>query len=263
MQSLFRKLLFAAVVSAALPAVGQEIVSESPAVPDAGSSVVEETPDLTDVLVRLDERIDCLVLELNRITWECYFEFAEQGRITPDIMDYPGLNYRTLCDTVPAIDSLGKCLKAASDAYTDVLRSDPEYKSIHKEYTALKGVKDSKRKDENKGRYNLMYERLRKNNAAYTPALERRREAERQRNMCILRYLVEYHRSAGRVMPTDPLFRPFSETMRALQSRCPDIARLNEELSVLRKLRNEVFERQQREAFGVPKTEPTTLPKRR
>lgn len=105
MQSLFRKLLFAAVVSAALPAVGQEIVSESPPVPDAGSSVVEETPDLTEVLVRLDERIECLALELNRITWECYFEYAEQGRITPDIMDYPGLNYRTLCDTVPSIRS--------------------------------------------------------------------------------------------------------------------------------------------------------------
>lgn len=112
MQFFFRKLLFAAVVSAALPAVGQEIVSESPLVPDAGSSVVEGTPDLTDVLVRLDQRIECLALELNRITWECYFEYAEQGRITPDIMDYPGLNHRALRDTVPAIDSLGKRLKA-------------------------------------------------------------------------------------------------------------------------------------------------------
>lgn len=112
MQSFFRKLLFAAVVSVALPAAGQAFVSESPAVPDAGSPVVEETPDPAEVLVRLDERIDCLALELNRITWECYFEYAEQVRITPDIMDYPGLNHRALRDTVPAIDSLGKRLKA-------------------------------------------------------------------------------------------------------------------------------------------------------
>lgn len=54
-------------------------------------------------------------------------------------------------------------------------------------------------------------------------------------------------------MPTGPLFKSYSDTMRALRDRCPDIGRQEQELGVLRRLRGEVYEQMQRERFGVPK----------
>lgn len=59
--------------------------------------------NFSEKLARIEARIGELTLELNRLVWETYFDYAEQARIVPDIMTYPGLDYSALCDTVSAI----------------------------------------------------------------------------------------------------------------------------------------------------------------
>lgn len=130
-----------------------------------------ETERAEEKLARLDESIAQRSLELNYCIWACYLDYVEQMRLTPAVMKYPGLDYRAVCDTVPEIRALGKRLRAASDAYTKILQSDPKYKAVHGEYIALKGVDDPKRRNVNKEQYNLMYERLRKKNKNYIPGL--------------------------------------------------------------------------------------------
>ena len=78
-------------------------------------------------IVKLDEVIRRLDLQLNQLTWKVYLDYAEQTRITPKVFSLPGLNYARLRDTVPAIDRLGKRLRAASEAYTAILRTDPQF----------------------------------------------------------------------------------------------------------------------------------------
>lgn len=239
--SILAALLVAATCAAAQPAGGVS-ASEEPSAREATDRRI----------ARLDEAIRQVELTRNRLMWNTYLDYAEQGRITPDVMDYPGLDYERLRDTVPAIDTLGCRYTAAAEAYTQVLRTDPEYEAIHQEYVALKGVSDRDRQAENKMRYNLLYDRLRRNNPDYVPAWERMNEAKRQRNMGILRYLVESHAAAGRVLPTDPLFRKISMVYTMLRNRCPEIARLDVELDALCRMRRELWEAALRERYGVP-----------
>lgn len=203
-------------------------------------------------IAQLDGVIQRLDLQINRLTWETYLDYAEQARITPKVFSLPGLNYARLRDTVPAIDTLGKRLRAASDAYTAVLRTDPQYEAIHQEYVAIRGVNDREREAANKMQYNQMYARLRANNPDYEPALERKREAERQRNMAILRYMVDYYGAKGWILPSEPLIFRYSSESKELNGRCPEIGRLSDELSVLRALRRELCNRQLREKFAIP-----------
>ena len=95
-----------------------------------------ETERAEEKLARLDESIAQRSLELNYCIWACYLDYVEQMRLTPAVMKYPGLDYRAVCDTVPEIRALGKRLRAASDAYTKILQSDPKYKAVHGEYIA-------------------------------------------------------------------------------------------------------------------------------
>lgn len=239
-----KRALLAVLLLTAVSAAAQSAGSESG--PEAMKGKV-----LKARIAQLDGEIHRLDLQINRLTWETYLDYAEQARITPKVFSLPGLNYARLRDTVPAIDTLGKRLRAASDAYTAVLRTDPQYEAIHQEYVAIRGVNDREREAANKMQYNQMYARLRANNPDYEPALERRKEAERQRNMAILRYMVDYYGAKGWILPTEPLVEGYSPLMRALNGRCPEIGRLQDELRMLRKLRNELNERLLREEFGL------------
>ena len=145
--SILAALLVAATCAAAQPAGGVSAPEEPSA---------REATDRR--IARLDEAIRQVELTRNRLMWNTYLDYAEQGRITPDVMDYPGLDYERLRDTVPAIDTLGCRYTAAAEAYTEVLRTDPEYEAIHQEYVALKGVSDRDRQAENRMRYNLLYD---------------------------------------------------------------------------------------------------------
>lgn len=240
-----KRALLAALLLTASSAAAQSADSESG--PEAMKGKV-----LKARIAQLDGEIHRLDLQINRLTWETYLDYAEQARITPKVFSLPGLNYARLRDTVPAIDTLGKRLRAASDAYTAVLRTDPQYEAIHQEYVAIRGAKDPERESANKMQYNQLYARLRANNPDYEPALERRKEAERQRNMAILRYMVDYYGAKGWILPTEPLISRYSSESKELNGRCPEIGRLSDELSMLRALRRELCKRQLREKFVIP-----------
>ena len=240
--------MLAALLLTAASAAAQSAGSESG--PEAMNGKV-----LKARIAQLDGEIHRLDLQINRLTWETYLDYAEQARITPKVFSLPGLNYARLRDTVPAIDTLGKRLRAASDAYTAVLRTDPQYEAIHQEYVAIRGAKDPERESANRMQYNQLYARLRANNPDYESALERRKEAERQRNMAILRYMVDYYGAKGWILPTEQLVGGYSPLMRALNGRCPEIGRLQDELRMLRKLRGELNERLLRAEFDLPDEE--------
>ena len=191
--------------------------------------------------------------ELNRLVWETYFDYAEQARIVPDIMTYPGLDYSALCDPVSAIAVLDAQYRKAADVYTKVLKSDPKYDAIHREYVALQNVDDKDRKNANREQYNLMYDRLRRKNSEYAPALKARQDALRARNIAVARFLLNHYQAEGRVMPVEPLFKRYSETMRTLQIRDARIEAYENELSTLQRLRREVLEQVLREQYDVPK----------
>lgn len=193
-------------------------------------------------IVKLDTMIRRLDLQINQLIWKTYLDYAEQTRTAPRVFSLPGLNYARLRDTVPAIDTLDKRWRAASDAYTAILRTDPQYESIHQEYVAIRGVKDPERESANKMQYNRMYARLRAGNSGYEPALDRKREAERQRNMAVLRYMIDYYGAQGWILQTDPLFSRYSSVRKELNGRCPEIVRLQDELSQLRSLRRQLYE---------------------
>lgn len=240
-----KRALFAALLLTASSAAAQSADSESG--PEAMKGKV-----LKARIAQLDGEIHRLDLQINRLTWETYLDYAEQARITPKVFSLPGLNYARLRDTVPVIDTLGNRLRAASDAYTAILRTDPQYEAIHQEYVAIRGVKDPERESANRMQYNQLYARLRANNPDYEPALERRKEAERQRNMAILRYMVDYYGAKGWILPTEPLISRYSSESKELNGRCPEIGRLSDELSMLRALRRELCKRQLREKFVIP-----------
>ncbi|MFQ7387764.1 MAG: hypothetical protein ACLRM8_10000 [Alistipes sp.] len=75
------------------------------------------------------------------------------------------MDYSALCDTVSAIAVLDAQYRKAADVYTKVLKSDPKYDAIHREYVALQNVDDKDRKNANREQYNLMYDRLRRKTA--------------------------------------------------------------------------------------------------
>lgn len=246
-----KRALVALLLLTAAGAVAQPAQSAQSAQPTESRPEAEKpaSTELKARIVKLDEVIRRLDLRLNRLTWEAYLDYAEQARITPKVFSLPGLNYARLRDTVPAIDTLGKRLRAASDAYTAILRTDPQYEAIHQEYVAIRGVEDSEREAANKMQYNQLYARLRANNPDYEPALERKREAERQRNMAILRYMVDYYGARGWILPSGQLLARYSSAMQELNGRCPEIGLLQDELSQLRRLRRELNERLLREQF--------------
>mgnify|MGYP000757423989 FL=1 len=209
--------------------------------------------NFSEKLARIEARIGELTLELNRLVWETYFDYAEQACIVPDIMTYPGLDYSALCDTVSAIAVLDAQYRKAADVYTKVLKSDPKYDAIHREYVALQNVDDKDRKNANREQYNLMYDRLRRKNSEYAPALKARQDALRARNIAVARFLLNHYQAEGRVMPVEPLFKRYSETMRTLQIRDARIEAYENELSTLQRLRREVLEQVLREQYDVPK----------
>lgn len=203
-------------------------------------------------LARLEARIGELTLDLNRLVWESYLDYAEQTRTLPYIMNYPGLDYRALCDSVPQIAACDREYREASEAYTKILKSDSKYDAIHREYVALKNVDDKQRKSANREQYNLMYDRLRRKNSGYAPALKARQDALCARNIAVARLLLDYYQRQGRVMPTEPLFRNHSQTMRTLRTREARIEACENELSALRRLRREVLEQVLRKRYDVP-----------
>ena len=85
--SILAALLVAATCAAAQPAGGAP-ASDEPSAREATDRRI----------ARLDEAIRQVELTRNRLMWNTYLDYVEQGRITPDVMDYPGLDYERLRD---------------------------------------------------------------------------------------------------------------------------------------------------------------------
>lgn len=244
MKRLAGYLLLGVLLSGLLPAVAKK--------PASAETSVEK-------LVRIDAGIARRSLELNCLIWDCYLRYAERGRITPPVANFPGMDFRAVCDTVPEIAGLQRQYLAADSLYKKILRTDPEYETLHAEYAYVRNLPagDPERRENQKG-YDMMYRRLSEMNPAYMPAWEGRKEAIRLRNMELTRFLLAYYTGTGREMPTETVLASYSKEMKALRREWPEIERREEELKVLRRLRGELYEQCLREEFGVSKDDAAT-----
>lgn len=212
--------------------------------------------DIGARLERVDREIERRRAELTYFVWNRYLEYAERAGLTIEVFDFPGVNGRALCDTVPEIAALHRDFLAADSAYTEVLRTDPAYEELHAEYVRVRDLErsDARRRPNHEG-YQELYARLRRDNPDYRPAYEAFTEAKRVRNQAIARRIGEYFQSVGRPIPYQKLLPGFGKPMQALREEWPEIGRMDQEIFVLRKLRGELYERQQREVLEVPREE--------
>lgn len=204
-------------------------------------------------LARLDREIADLSLRLNHLRWECYLDYASRVRQAIPIEKFKGADWQALLDTVPDLKALQQQYKEASARVTELLKTDPEYESIHREYISLKGVKDKAKNDANMQRYNLLYSRMRASNPDYPAANDAKRKAYRERNDALTRYLLAYYREQGREMPMEDVILSYSAEMRAVRSECPQITTMSVQLRILQKLRAELHEQILRREYGVRK----------
>lgn len=206
-------------------------------------------------LERIDARIADLSLRLNHRIWECYIDYARSvGKLIP-ITRFEGADYRSLLDTVPSLKAAQQYYREATDRWTEILKTDPQYESIHNEYVSLRGVSDKALNHANMQRYNLMYDRLRKNCPEYASVNAARLKAQRERNAALARYLLDYYRKKGREMIPDGIISTYSAEMKILRRECPEIPRMEEELALLRALRKELQERMLRREYGLKRTD--------
>ena len=104
--------------------------------------------DLTDKpLIERKSLLQAKVSEGNGLSISRYIE--EQG-ITPDAMKLQTEGNLSRLDSIPAIAALREAMRTAGDAYTEVLRTDPEYEAVHREYVAIKRLGDKERENLNK-----------------------------------------------------------------------------------------------------------------
>lgn len=238
MKNRFRCTLLAVVMLAcALPAAAKK---PETVLPDRGTK---------QRLERVEAEIDARRLALNRLLWSCYLTYAERARLTPPVMDFAGMNYAAIRDSVPQIARLHRAYLEADSVYAAVLRTDPEYASIHEEYVRVRDLdKNHALRRPNHERYQQMYARLRRDNPDYLPALQARNEAIRVRNMALVRVLMDYYRSQGRPMPTDMI----RSQKRHLREEWPEIGWQESELYIMEELRRQLFEQQQRDRLDIP-----------
>ncbi len=260
MNPTLQKLAFVLLLFLAAPAAAKR-----PAAPVQQPAAAEESLD--SKIARIQNRIGELTREQNYLTWDCYLRYVEEQGLTPDITKLCNEDNLSRLDTIPAIAALHQAMRTAGDAYTEVLRTDPEYEAVHREYVAIKRLNDKERDNLNKEQYNLMYDRLRKSNPDYTPALQRMRETKRQYYTAVLRVLVDYHKTHGYSLPTTMLFGKFSATMTMLRGCCPKIDMLDEELKATNTLLRQLLARRVSAEFDTPAAAevgevPATVPAR-
>ena len=237
-------------IAFALLLLAAPAAAKRPAAPVQQPAAAEESLD--SKIARIQSRIEELTREQNYLTWDCYLRYIEEQGITPDAMKLQTEGNLSRLDSIPAIAALREAMRTAGDAYTEVLRTDPEYEAVHREYVAIKRLGDKERENLNKEQYNRMYDRLRNDNPDYEPALQRMRETKRQYYTAVLRVLVDYHKAHGYSLPTTRLVGKFSTTMTVLRGCCPKIDMLDEELKATNALLRRLLARRVSEEFDGP-----------
>ncbi|MEG1700392.1 MAG: hypothetical protein RR270_03820 [Alistipes sp.] len=206
--------------------------------------------DRVQTLKRIEtERAD-LALRLDKIVWDSYFNYASLTETMIDISRFKQINIKSMCDSVPALKALWQADSVAYKQWQQVLSTDAEYNAIHDEYTSLANTRDQQKNNANLQRYNLLYDRLLRNNPDYKPTTTRKNETRRQRNEGITRYLVNYYHAHGQLMPREELLN--YSLMRTLREGYPAIVTMERELSLTDKLLRELQEQLLRERYGMP-----------
>lgn len=201
-------------------------------------------------LETLDAEQERLTTELSRKKWECYMILAEREGRVARLSDYPGVNLQAIRDSVPQIEALSKRYVACYKAWQDVLRTAPEYEKLHEEYQYVKRLpKEDPRAVENKVGYDRMYDSLRTHNPEYRPAIAARDKALFDRDMAVLRHVVEWYRQQGREMP---VLSVISMTqMNAIRSEWPEVERMEAESRALQSVRYALFKQIQEARYGL------------
>lgn len=206
--------------------------------------------DMERRLAMLDAEQEHLSMELNRKEWECYAILAEREGRVARLTDYPGVNLKAIRDSVPEIDALYERYDACYKAWQEILRTAPEYKKLHEEYRYAKNLpKDNPRAVENKAGYDRMYDSLRAYNPAYRPTVEARDKALFDRDMAVLRHVMEWYRQQGRMMPTQPVISMAQKN--AIRNEWPEVGRMETELRALRSVRDDLFRQIRSARYGV------------
>lgn len=191
-------------------------------------------------LAMLDTEQERLSLELNRKVWECYTILAEREGRVARLSNYPGVNVTAIRDSVPEINALHERYDAYYKAWQEILRTVPEYEKLHEEYRYAKNLsKNSPRAVENKAGYDRMYDSLRTHNPDYLPALKARDKALFDRDMAILRHVMEWYRQQGREMPVSPVISEVQ--MNAIRDEWSEVDRMEDELRALKWVRHDLF----------------------
>jgi len=179
------------------------------------------------VIDRLDSDIKESTLKINSLTWERYMSICTESNKSAEIFSYKGFDAKKLYDTVPDIAGAYAAYRKASDNYWTVVRTDPEYPSIHAEYGQIKkepqGDERKKMETANQQRYQDMYKRLRADNPEYAPAYDAYQKAQVERNNAIIRFLLDYLHGKGEPLPTDGIIP--SDVARQINSD-PEISNL-------------------------------------
>ena len=206
--------------------------------------------DMEHRLAMLDAERERLSMELNRREWECYAILAEREGRVARLTDYPGVNLVAIRDSVPEIGALYERHDASYKAWQEILRTAPEYEKLHEEYHYVKNLpKNNPRAVENKAGYDHMYDSLRTHNPAYRPAVEARDKALFDRDMAVLRHVMEWYRQQGREMPV--LSVVSTAQMNAIRDEWPEIRRMESELRALESVRYTLFRQIRNARYGV------------
>lgn len=206
--------------------------------------------DMERRLAMLDAEQERLAMEINRKEWECYAILAEREGRVARLTNCPGVNLKAIRDSVPQIGALYERYDACYKAWQEILRTAPEYAELHEEYRYVKNLpKDAPRAVENKAGYNRMYDSLRIHNPAYRPAAEARDKALFDRDMAVLRHVMEWYRQQGRMMPTQSVI-PMAQ-MNAIRYEWPEVRRMEDELRTLRSVRSDLFRQIRNVRYGV------------
>lgn len=206
--------------------------------------------DMERRLAMLDAEQERLSTELNRREWECYAILAERAGRVARLTDYPGVNLSAIRDSVPEIGALYERYNASYKAWQEILHTAPEYKKLHEEYRYVKNLpKDNPRAVENKAGYDRMYDSLRAYNPAYRPAVEARDKALFDRDMAVLRHVMEWYRQQGRMMPVQSVIS--MAQMNAIRNEWPEVRRMEDELRALRSVRDDLFRQIRNARYGV------------
>ncbi len=186
MKTLFRFSIFAASILLFVPALQAE------------------KPPTEEKLQRIRHRIDQITLDLHaidlkidRLTVETFLEIAVQ-KSTPISVSGMQLDWNDLFDTVPHLGKAHDDYRKASEELTVILMQDSEYNEI------FNGPYPETSQD----LYILVapvYARLWENNADYKRARITRDKSLKERNIAIVRFLLEDCQAKGRLFPGDGL----------------------------------------------------------